>query len=215
VLVAGLSVVFSVLLCACAVSSNGAAPGSSVVGQPLDGKATFAYTGTKQSFKVPAGVTQVTIAASGASGAAGYGFGYNKYGAPGGLGGRVKATIPVTSGERLAISGSLTQLSGPEGIPVDASGYAYVANWEASSLVVFEPGANGDEAPAREDSSGLYGPNGVAVDARGRTYLSNGCQDNEGFVAVYAEGANDAGPLRIIEGGKTKLDDCATSIVVR
>ncbi|MGB8149679.1 MAG: hypothetical protein WCE97_00630, partial [Candidatus Cybelea sp.] len=98
---------------------------------------------------------------------------------------------------------------------VDASGYAYVANWEESSLVVFAPGANGNEAPARQDSSGLYGPNGVAVDIRGTTYLSNGCQDDGAFVAVYAEGANDAGPLRIIEGKKTKLDDCATSIVVR
>ncbi|MGA9019070.1 MAG: SMP-30/gluconolactonase/LRE family protein [Candidatus Cybelea sp.] len=114
-----------------------------------------------------------------------------------------------------AIFGSLTQLNGPEGIAVDASGYAYVANWEESSLVVFAPGANGNEAPARQDSSGLYGPNGVAVDVRGRTYLSNGCQDDPAFVAVYAEGANGAGPLRIIEGKKTKLDDCATSIVVR
>ncbi|MGA8384101.1 MAG: hypothetical protein WB644_04890 [Candidatus Cybelea sp.] len=44
------------------------------------------YTGTKQSFKVPAGVTQVTIAASGAGGAPGYGFRYSKYGSgwPGG-----------------------------------------------------------------------------------------------------------------------------------
>jgi sugar lactone lactonase YvrE len=113
------------------------------------------------------------------------------------------------------ISGSLTQLSGPEGIAVDASGYAYVANWEDASLVVFAPGANGNEAPAREDSSGLYGPDGVAIDTRGRTYLSNGCQDDPAFVAVYAEGADGAAPLRIIEGSNTKLDGCATSVVVR
>ncbi|MGB8149985.1 MAG: hypothetical protein WCE97_02185, partial [Candidatus Cybelea sp.] len=102
-LVAGPSIVFTALLCSCGAPANGGAPGSSVVGLPLDGKATFAYTGTKQSFKVPAGVTQVTIAASGAGGAPGYGFRYSKYTAPGGPGGRVKATIPVTPGEHLAI----------------------------------------------------------------------------------------------------------------
>jgi hypothetical protein len=59
--------------------------------------------GLEQSFKVPAGVTQVTIAAGGASGAAGFGYYYGSYAAPGGLGGRVKATIPVTPKERLAI----------------------------------------------------------------------------------------------------------------
>jgi hypothetical protein len=75
--------------------------------------------------------------------------------------------------ERL-ISGSLTKLGEPEGIAVDASGYTYVANWDAYTLSVFAPGANGNAPPARVDTSGLYGPNGVAVDARGRTYVSNG-----------------------------------------
>ena len=70
---------------------------------PLVGRATFKYTGAKQTFKVPAGVTLVTITASGASGAAGWDYYYGSYAAPGGLGGRVKATIPVTPGERLAI----------------------------------------------------------------------------------------------------------------
>ena len=101
--VAGPSVVFASMLCACASPGNVGAPGAGVVGQPLDGMATFTYTGAKQSFKVPAGVTRITIVASGANGASGYGFRYSKYTAPGGPGGRVKATIAVTPGERLAI----------------------------------------------------------------------------------------------------------------
>jgi hypothetical protein len=67
--------VFTALLCACATSSSSVTPESSILRQPNDGRATFTYTGAKQSFKVPAGVTQVTITARGASGATGYGFG--------------------------------------------------------------------------------------------------------------------------------------------
>ncbi|MGB6950695.1 MAG: glycine-rich protein, partial [Candidatus Cybelea sp.] len=62
----------------------------------------FSYTGGKQSFKVPAGVTHLTITAYGANGAWG-GAGYSGYASSGGIGGTVTATIPVTPGERLAV----------------------------------------------------------------------------------------------------------------
>ena len=61
---------------------------------------TFHFTGKPQSFKVPAGVTNITIKASGASGP-------NQGGSScyfsGGNGGIVNATIAVTPGETLAI----------------------------------------------------------------------------------------------------------------
>jgi hypothetical protein len=62
----------------------------------------FHFTGAEQSFKVPTGVKQLTIAAYGAEGARGnlYPSGAS---ASGGAGATVKATIPVTPGERLAI----------------------------------------------------------------------------------------------------------------
>lgn len=63
----------------------------------------FRYTGRKESFKVPAGVTHVTITAYGAIGAIG-GNPASGYTSSGGNGGLVSATIPVTPGERLAIS---------------------------------------------------------------------------------------------------------------
>ena len=56
---------------------------------------TFRYTGARQNFTVPTGVTRVTVEALGASGGAA--------GDPGGLGGMVTATIPVTPGESLDI----------------------------------------------------------------------------------------------------------------
>jgi Glycine rich protein len=52
------------------------------------------YTGKKQTFKVPSGVTRIRVNALGAHGAGS---------AIGGLGGRVSAVIPVTPSESLAI----------------------------------------------------------------------------------------------------------------
>jgi Glycine rich protein len=67
---------------------------------------TYRYTGAKQTFTVPTGVTQISIAASGAGSPSG-----QKY--TGGNGGLIKATIPVTPGENLAIfvggAGGLTE----------------------------------------------------------------------------------------------------------
>ncbi|MGA9018788.1 MAG: hypothetical protein WB438_07655, partial [Candidatus Cybelea sp.] len=62
---------------------------------------TFNYTGHKQTFTVPPGVTTIKIIALGASGGASTG-GYGT-GGVGGDGGRVKATIPVTPDEKLAV----------------------------------------------------------------------------------------------------------------
>jgi hypothetical protein len=52
---------------------------------------TFGYTGAEQTFNVPTGVTEVTVTASGASGY------------PEAFGGLVRATIPVTPRESLAV----------------------------------------------------------------------------------------------------------------
>ena len=59
---------------------------------------TFKYTGTEQTFKVPAGVTSITVVARGAAGA-----GVGEYGNLSGFGGRVYAVIPVSPRERLHI----------------------------------------------------------------------------------------------------------------
>jgi hypothetical protein len=62
---------------------------------------TFNYTGAKQRFKVPPGVTSITITASGASGGSAYSSGDGK--GSGGAGGLMEAKIAVKSGERLAV----------------------------------------------------------------------------------------------------------------
>lgn len=59
---------------------------------------TFSYTGHEQTFRVPAGVTWITVVAQGAGGG-----GANGTGPTGGFGGRVRAQLPVRSGERLYV----------------------------------------------------------------------------------------------------------------
>lgn len=59
---------------------------------------TFHYTGKKQSFKVPAGVSSITVVALGAAG-----HSSPSHRTVSGRGGRVYAVIPVQSGERLYI----------------------------------------------------------------------------------------------------------------
>jgi hypothetical protein len=54
---------------------------------------TFEYTGAEQKFKVPAGVTSISVDATGAAGA----------GALGGRGGRTRGVITVRAGETLAL----------------------------------------------------------------------------------------------------------------
>src|SRR5574341_1446196 len=68
--------------------------------QPVHGTMTFNCTGGPQSFQVGFGITSVMVDAYGAQG--GTGAGTN--GAPGGLGGRATATVPVTPGEALEVN---------------------------------------------------------------------------------------------------------------
>jgi hypothetical protein len=97
------SCVAAAMLAGCGGSQPpiGAPNGANGVGYSPSHRRTFHYTGKEQSFRVPSGVTQVTIKASGASGPSGTASGYCEF--TGGSGGVVKATIPVTPGETLAI----------------------------------------------------------------------------------------------------------------
>jgi hypothetical protein len=90
------------LLAAC----GGRAGGDSTASVPNLGTAvrhhqSFLYTGAKQTFTVPAGVTTVRIDAKGASGGGATGSQSSRVTA--GPGGEVKATIPVMPGQKLGI----------------------------------------------------------------------------------------------------------------
>jgi hypothetical protein len=90
---------------------DGAVPDSGPDAAPCDGTAAFVFTGAVQTFDVPACATAITVDAFGAQGGTGD--------LAGGLGGRAKATIPVTGGETLFVfvggMGGTYQDDGPGG----------------------------------------------------------------------------------------------------
>jgi hypothetical protein len=88
-----------VMLAGCGANAgSGAMLPVNGAGKSLPYHKTFYYTGGRQLFKVPDGVTKLTVIAVGARGDA-----ETSYGEPQALGGRVWATIPVRSGETLAV----------------------------------------------------------------------------------------------------------------
>jgi hypothetical protein len=94
----------ALLLSACGGSSPGGVPAAVNMGDRVtQGNKTFKYTGREQAFKVPAGVTKITVVARGAAGGgesgsySGYRYQYF------GRGGRVYAIIPVKAGQTLYV----------------------------------------------------------------------------------------------------------------
>lgn len=88
------------LLVACGTQGNpGALPGLEAV-RSLNSSRTFHFTHAVQKFKVPHGVTQLTITAYGAQGG---GPKNASYGPPGALGAAITATVSVTGGELLHV----------------------------------------------------------------------------------------------------------------
>lgn len=84
------------------LSSAAGAPAGSFSGS--HGSQTFNFTGAKQLFRIPAGVTSVTVTAYGASGGFYFSTDSRTRGAGNpGNGGLVEATITVTPGKKLAV----------------------------------------------------------------------------------------------------------------
>jgi len=81
---------------------------------------TFDFTGTPQSFTVPAGVSQITIDAFGAQGGGGCCNAGLASRSAGGSGGRIVATVAVTAGDLLTI---LVGGAGQDGASGIAGGY--------------------------------------------------------------------------------------------
>jgi hypothetical protein len=142
------SALLTALLCACSThGSSGALPGLT---GPGDGSAsknmrTFKYTGHRQTFEVPAGVTAIKVRAFGASGGGSTG-GYGQE-SMGGVGGSVKATIPVTPGEKLAV------FVGGEG--TTAGGFNGGGNGGSTQVSGGNGGGGGGASDVRQGGDGL------------------------------------------------------------
>jgi hypothetical protein len=98
------------------------------------------------------------------------------------------------------IAGSDTGLSSPIAIGFDSARRIYVLN--AASVTVFGPGAHGDALPKYTIAgavTGLSEPAGMAVAQSGVAFVTNDGGGGEGYITVYAAGANgDRAPLRTI-----------------
>jgi hypothetical protein len=123
---------------------------------------TFHYAGKKQSFKVPAGVTQLKVVARGAEGAIG-----SRDTGPIAYGGRVHAVIPVTPGETLVVyvggdaSGSI---GGYNGGGAGTSNSIYIKSYGGGGATDVREGGN--SLPDRILVAGGGGGQGGADNAR-------------------------------------------------
>src|SRR5580698_664196 len=126
---------------------------------------TFHYTGKKQHFDVPQGVTSLTIVARGAIGGGGYS------GLGGGLGGHVFAVVPVQPDETLSVfvGGAGSVGTGAESFNGGAPGGAY-PYCSGSGCYGFGGGGasdvreGGDSLADRIIVAGGGGGNGVSCD---------------------------------------------------
>jgi hypothetical protein len=173
------------------------AAGKDGVEQVLSHHLTFRYTGEKQSFKVPVGVSWITVVALGAGGG----------GAFAGRGGRVSAEIPVMQDERLAVfvGGTTTGASGGyngggQGVTENGSTAGYGGGGATDIredhdrlrdriLVAGGGGGQGGEFPSYENDgrggkgggiSAGAGRSGYGIDGLGGGGGSGGTQDNGG-----------------------------------
>jgi hypothetical protein len=112
------------------ICSGNTAQLSATVSSSTTATATFNYTGSMQTFTVPAGVTSISVDARGAQGGAG-----------GGLGGRVTCNYAVTPGDVLNI-----YVGGQGGAQVSNSPGGYNGGGNAGPCNVQYPGSGGGGA---------------------------------------------------------------------
>ena len=138
--------------------------------ETTSGSQTFEYTGVEQSFTVPAGVTQITVQASGAQGGDGgtpddlvpLGGSDEPQGGLGGPGSTATATLAVTPGEQLRV------IAGGAGVPADfqdggAGGFGGSAGETA--------GGDGASVTVANHAGGAGGGGGGSAVLRGSTFL--------------------------------------------
>jgi hypothetical protein len=157
----------------------------------------FHYTGEAQSFKVPAGVTHITIKASGASGPS---QGGSSCFFTGGSGGIVKATISVTPGETLAILvGGEGTGDSPNCTPGSAGGFNGGGAGGSENYCLNGTGGGGasdvreggDELRNRVIVAGGGGGGGIAIQPTG-FYAGDG-GDGGGNVGANGTGVTGGG----------------------
>lgn len=150
------------------------------------GSRTFSYTGAEQTFKVPSGVSQITVVARGGGGDAGYG---GSDGAHPGTGGRVYAVLPVEPGEKLHI------FVGGKGGTIDEPGLGGFNGGGDGGLDGYGDfgGAGGGASDLRQGGNGLHNRILVAAGGGGEGEFGPGLSGSEGSGASPGFGGKGGG----------------------
>jgi len=155
----------------------------SITYQSFTNDQTYSYTGSAQSWVVPAGVTSVDIEAWGAQGGADFN------GNAGGAGSRMKGTFSVTPGETLGIvTGGQGTNYGGNSSGGGGGGGSFV--WHANNFT--EPmiaAAGGGGGWSSGDGSGLVTPGGATPSGGG----AGGTNGNGGNISGGCSGSAGAG----------------------
>lgn len=182
---------------------------------------TYTYSGALQECTVPTGVTSVGILALGGQG------GTTTDGVPGGFGGSITATIPVTQGEVLQLwvggagggdGGFGGANGGAQGVASFLDSYsggggggASEVRWSEGSYHVMAGGGGGggggSNIPATSGAGGQGGAGGVYVGPDGQTFAAPGAdaagyEDNAGLGGCGACELGDGQP-----GGDSSRSD--------
>jgi hypothetical protein len=151
----------------------------------------FVYTGKKQTFKVPSGVTQIRVIAVGGDGG-GSVFGH---------GGRVSAVIPVTPSETLAIyvggTGG-TQYAGGSGGKADNPG-------ETGELGSGGAGGSGCDYPTGKSTSGCGASGGGGGGGGGGFYGGGGGGGGFFYGCCGSSGGGGGGGSSYVESSASNV----------
>lgn len=163
---------------------------------PPSGSQTFAFTGSVQSFVVPACANSIQVSVAGAQGA----NGMNGIPGTGGLGGTVTGTMSVTPGETLSVYvggqngwnggglGSSNSGNGGGASDIRRNGLA-LAN---RVVVAGGGGGGGGDTYANSNAFGGNGGNGGGIGAAGTGGINSCCGGTQG-TAAWANGGGQPG----------------------
>lgn len=166
---------YTFTLVATNTAGDSATSATSAPAVPSAPEATFAFTGSTQTWTVPAGVTEVTVTARGASGGSGR---WQYYGTTTqGRGAIVTATIPVTPGQTMWVNVGGQGLSNTQW---GGTGWNRGGGWNGG----------GNTGPGRSGSTSYAGGGGGATDIR-----LLGTSTSHRVVVAGAGGGGGAGRL--------------------
>ena len=196
------------------------APGAMPLNYPINSTEaahhkTFTYTGAKQSFKVPSGVTSITVVALGAAGS-GYGCDTKFHGRS--RGSRVFAVIPVTPHQRLTVyvggnhgASSSGGFNGGGGGAVGGGGASdvRVSRGGLGDRILVAGGGGGqggNDYLSHDEFWGCGGGGGDLVGGNGQIGFGNSCASGDGG----SGGTQSAGGVGGA-GGKCSSSPCQES----